>query len=203
MEESEAHETKPSVSRTQKPQTKPTEPGPPGYYCRARTRGDSPACARRAGQGTVHPGEGRCKYHGGLQEGDGRLKHGMYSKLAQTEFGEEVANQLEKGSSPVDEMEYAATLLRIVVEKYLASHVAGAQEIDEDTAKAASRMLDYLSRSQVRISKARDRNSVDQDQVQTVIVEVVDTVKRVAGQDVAQDVGRHLLEADSEVIDEK
>lgn len=201
MEDQEVPPQNSPTERQKGAPPKPTEPGPPGYYCRARTRGESPACARRAGQGTIHPGEGRCKYHGGLQEGDGRLKHGMYSELAQTEFGEEVAEQLEKGSSPIDEMEYAGVLLRIVVEKFLASHVAG-QEIDEDTAKAAARMIDYLSRSQVRISKARDRSSVDQEQVQTVILEVVNVVKRVAGEETAQRVGQQLLEAESEVIEE-
>lgn len=98
-------------------------------------------------------------------------------------------------------MEYAGVLLRIVVEKLLASHVAG-REIDEDTAKAAARMIDHLSRSQVRIRKARDGNSVDQDQVQTVILEVVNVVKRVAGEETAQRVGERLLEAESEVIEE-
>lgn len=46
--------------------------------CGRGTKGGDP-CGNLAGFKTVHPGQGACFLHGGLQEGDGRLKHGRYS----------------------------------------------------------------------------------------------------------------------------
>lgn len=190
----------PNEPETEHPPAPPSEPTSPGYYCAAKTRDGTP-CRNRAGFKTIHPGEGRCRYHGGLVEGDGRLKHGMHSQLAQTEFGGRIAELLEQTDSPVEEMRYTATLMRAVAEKFLAEHVAG-QDVSEETAKTAIRLLDFVSRAETRISKARDRNSVDQEQVQSVVIEVVQIVRQVAGEETAQRVGERLLEAESEVIEE-
>ena len=51
-------------------------------YCRAKTRAGTP-CRRPAGWGTDHPGEGRCKLHGGKSPRGllhPRYKHGKYAK---------------------------------------------------------------------------------------------------------------------------
>jgi hypothetical protein len=47
-------------------------------YCRSQGK-QTVYCNQLAGHGTVHPGQGRCRYHGGLVEGDGRLRDGRYS----------------------------------------------------------------------------------------------------------------------------
>ncbi len=49
--------------------------------CGAKTRGGTP-CRRPAGWGTEHPGEGRCKLHGGCSPRGHlhpRYKHGRYA----------------------------------------------------------------------------------------------------------------------------
>jgi len=62
--------------------------------CGANAKQSKKPCKRPAGWGTDHPGEGRCKLHGGSSTGpktaQGRLKvalthtkHGKYSKLLQ------------------------------------------------------------------------------------------------------------------------
>lgn len=52
-------------------------------HCGAQTRSNGP-CKKVKGDGTVHPGEGRCKLHGGLQKNDGRLiGGGRYSTVRQ------------------------------------------------------------------------------------------------------------------------
>lgn len=54
-----------------------------GYkICGARTR-DLKPCPNRAGKGTDHLGEGKCKYHGGGASNitAKNFKHGLYSKI--------------------------------------------------------------------------------------------------------------------------
>jgi hypothetical protein len=54
-----------------------------GYkVCGARTR-DLKPCSNRAGKGTDHVGEGKCKYHGGSASNitAKNFKHGLYSKI--------------------------------------------------------------------------------------------------------------------------
>ena len=55
-----------------------------GFYCNARRRGRNEYCKQRAGFGTPHVGQGRCKFHGGLTP----TKHGVYSKILPIKFHE-------------------------------------------------------------------------------------------------------------------
>lgn len=48
----------------------------PNYYCRGWNAKHKKYCSARAGHKTAHPGRGRCKFHGGLQPGDGRARPG-------------------------------------------------------------------------------------------------------------------------------
>jgi hypothetical protein len=66
--------------------------------CGAKTRGGG-SCQQRAGWGTKHPGEGRCKLHGGkslVGEESKTFKHGLFSREATpdelTEYGNWMAN---------------------------------------------------------------------------------------------------------------
>ena len=49
--------------------------------CGAKTKSRVGTCRNDRGFRTTHPGEGRCYLHGGLQEGDRRLKSGRYSTV--------------------------------------------------------------------------------------------------------------------------
>lgn len=52
-----------------------------GDYGGTKNRTDEP-CTQSAGWGTHHPGEGRCKLHGGQNVGNGHaIKHGRYAQV--------------------------------------------------------------------------------------------------------------------------
>jgi hypothetical protein len=48
----------------------------PNYYCRGWDPQRKMYCRFRAGTGTIHPGTGRCKLHGGRQRNDRRVAPG-------------------------------------------------------------------------------------------------------------------------------
>jgi hypothetical protein len=68
--------------------------------CGAKTRKGTP-CAKLAGHRTVHPGEGRCYLHGGLQHGDARLKAGRYSTVKHERI-RELTEQFERDPDPLN-----------------------------------------------------------------------------------------------------
>ena len=77
--------------------------------CGAKTRAGTP-CQQRAGWGTNHVGEGRCKLHGGrstgprdkskLKKNNNAEKHGLFSKYLPEETME-LVNSME-GLNPID-----------------------------------------------------------------------------------------------------
>lgn len=56
----------------------------PNYFCRARNVKRGKYCRARAGQGTDHLGQGRCKNHGGSVP----ITHGRYSEVVRGSLGE-------------------------------------------------------------------------------------------------------------------
>lgn len=56
----------------------------PNFFCRARNTKREKYCRARAGQGTDHLGQGRCKNHGGSTP----IKHGRYSDVIGSSVGE-------------------------------------------------------------------------------------------------------------------
>lgn len=189
------------MSQNQRP-PKPSDPGPPSYYCRAETRDGTP-CSNRAGFRTLHPGSGRCYLHGGISsEDDGRLSHGMHSELARSEFGERVSELLDQEAEPNQEMRYAAVLQRIVIEKYLASEVAGQHTLDEDTAETAVRLLDLFGRQKHRQVKVQERDAVPREEIELLLREVADAVRREVGELAAERIRRKIVEAETQVLEE-
>ena len=58
------------------------------YHCNSRKRKKNEYCKLRAGYGTEHVGQGRCKFHGGLSQS----KHGVYSKIIPVKFHDILEN---------------------------------------------------------------------------------------------------------------
>lgn len=90
------------------------------YYCRAWNEKRQKYCKSPAGTGTDHPGRGRCKIHGGLQEGDTRLKHGRYSDIRNTELAA-LVEQLRADPDPynvLDDLVLARALVKDFVNRY-------------------------------------------------------------------------------------
>jgi hypothetical protein len=74
-------------------------------YCGAKTRSGTP-CQLPAGWGTDHPGEGRCKLHGGCSPGPPKgnknaLKHGVYETVIRDRLSPE--EQAVFDSVPTDD----------------------------------------------------------------------------------------------------
>lgn len=172
----------------------PEEPGEPGYYCNAKTRDGSP-CSKRAGQGTSHPGEGRCKNHGGVS---GTLKHGLYSKLSRYDFGNRIS-ELRNDSRLTNVREHLAIQVA-TVERFL-EELAEKDTIDADDAKTLVRLGDLISRGVHRLTKIEGDNALDPQEAQILIQQVVHIVRDVAGPEASEEVGKKLLEVEPEKIE--
>jgi hypothetical protein len=83
--------------------------------CDARTRAGG-HCRKRAGWGTGHVGEGRCRLHGGATP----IKHGRYSTITRPRI-RELLDQYEDDPAPLDllpEAKLLRALLTDWVERY-------------------------------------------------------------------------------------
>lgn len=85
--------------------------------CGAKTRGGG-ACQKPLGWGTDHPGQGRCKLHGGATP----VKHGRYSKIQHSRL-RELLEQAEQDPDPLD-LTPELSLLRAVVHDYIERHAS-------------------------------------------------------------------------------
>lgn len=89
----------------------------PNYYCRGWNAkpGREKYCGARAGFGTTHPGVGRCKFHGGLQDDDDRLKSGAHSVVKNTTLGALIEQERNR-ADPLDLSGELATLRALVAD---------------------------------------------------------------------------------------
>jgi hypothetical protein len=85
----------------------------PNYFCRARNIKREKYCRARAGQGTEHLGQGRCKNHGGSTP----VKHGRYSTVIGGSLGETLDQlELEEEKDQLDVMPEARLLRGITID---------------------------------------------------------------------------------------
>lgn len=79
----------------------------PNFFCRARNVKREKYCRARAGQGTDHLGQGRCKNHGGSTP----IAHGRYSEVVRGTLGEHLDRlELETEQEKLDILPEAAML---------------------------------------------------------------------------------------------
>lgn len=69
--------------------------------CGARLKSGNGTCKNIAGKGTTHPGEGKCKLHGGSSTGAHSIKHGRYAKSAHGRLGKKIREHLND-PNPLD-----------------------------------------------------------------------------------------------------
>lgn len=89
----------------------------PNYYCRGWNSKRDKYCGARAGQGTDHPGEGRCINHGG----GALVKHGRYRNLSSKRFQILVA-EMEEDTDPLDpfpELHLMRALVKDWINRYM------------------------------------------------------------------------------------
>lgn len=85
----------------------------PGQYCNAKKTNDGVFqgyCRARAGKGTDHVGQGRCKHHGGASlsgPDNPAYKHGAFSKHFRSDLTDEEKAALEDGMEALEEPEKA------------------------------------------------------------------------------------------------
>jgi hypothetical protein len=121
---------------------------PPTTTCNAKNRKGG-LCHRPAGWGTPHPGQGRCKFHGGLS----LVRSGRYSKITRPRYAELIA---EHAADPdplniLPELAAARALFQDFIERYdafsealLAWHASwrGLAPITEERLLALGAVLD-------------------------------------------------------------
>lgn len=107
------------LAKTPKPhvsQKKGRDPKRPvGWYCAGHNRDGDP-CTNRAGKGTDHLGQGKCKSHGGATP----LKHGRYSTITRPRIAE-LLNQFEDDPDPLNilpEVKLLRALIIDYIERY-------------------------------------------------------------------------------------
>lgn len=145
------------------------------WFCNSPKRGgDRSPCSQRAGWGTDHVGEGRCKLHGGRNPRGTKshhFKHGRYSKYMKptmAQFMEKLRDEIDLES--VDEEILTATAL-------LMWHM---QSSGEDWLKYARDLLAAI----VSFKEKRHRMlygekvSISMTEAQTFVVTVVNVIDR-------------------------
>lgn len=139
----------------------------PNYYCRAWNAKRQKYCKNRAGAGTNHPGEGRCKHHGGTSP----IRHGRYSKITRPRI-KELLDQYDNDPTPLDllpEVKLLRALLTDFVERLDAD--------DHTNVSAAATLADRVGAMVDRIEKHRKEGSITLETLDRVLeqlgVEVV------------------------------
>ncbi len=121
--------------------------GTPYVACGAKRVKHGGICKRRAGDGTEHPGRGRCKYHGGLSTGprtsEGKQvvaqnprKHGFYSDALSAE---ERAVYESQGKDSVVDLTHEIKILRAKLLTHLRKWQQKQEQGGEDATKVAYR----------------------------------------------------------------
>ena len=140
-------------------------------FCGATTRAGTP-CRRPAGWGTDHPGEGRCKLHGGSNP----IKHGRYSRIKRARI-RELIDQYRNDPQPLDLLE-EVLILRALLTDYVERTTSRDQELD---ITAAAGLVDKVGRMVERIEKIKAERSITLETLDRVLeqlgVELVNALR--------------------------
>ncbi len=95
-------------------------------HCDSPRKRGQPPCQKPAGWGTRHPGVGRCRLHGGLQESDNRFRHGLYSPVLKKYLAGKFDEWNRAAARATDLLEELEAL------RALATHTSDDEELDVD-----------------------------------------------------------------------
>lgn len=152
--------------------------------CGATKRdGSGDKCHQPAGWGTDHPGEGKCKYHGGATP----VKHGRYSDIERDQISD-LIEKFEEDDDPLDilsEIAAARALLQDFIERYdefRSAVIAWYRDKDEKPRQIldiseAIRFLDKVTRMAHRERRLQQDNAVSRDDLKRVLIEMARTVE--------------------------
>lgn len=85
----------------------------PNYYCRAWNSKREKYCKARAGMGTDHVGQGRCKFHRGQKE----ITHGIYSNIERERI-RDLYEEFAAAADPLD-LEPEVAMLRAIYRDFI------------------------------------------------------------------------------------
>lgn len=142
-----------------------------GRKCGSKRKKGRGPCTQPAGWGTTHPGEGRCKLHGGLQPGDLRLKHGLYSTVKTTSV-RELYREHAKNPDPLN-LEPELAMSRALLELVLSKEAEGIVDV-----ASAAKLVDTVSRVVERIERARNMTALSIQDVYRLMDELGRVVER-------------------------
>jgi len=161
-----------------------------GPHCGARTRGGTP-CQLPAGWGTEHPGQSRCKLHGGAS----LVHHGRYSLIRRPSVQQRLDELKAADADPLDLLEELHLLRALTIdwiERYdtyrealLAWHAAGHPDGSRrrqllDIADAG-RLLERIGRLVEIIHRTRQESSISLDTFRRLMEQMALTVARYVG----------------------
>jgi hypothetical protein len=157
-------------------------------YCNGRKKGRSDLekidpgeqhggegyCENDAGAGTQHEGAGRCRFHGGLQDGDGRLTSGLYSENAPDVLADRI--QQARESVDVEDLEEEIHLMRAALDRLTESFDTLPPDEIERLVKVASK----VTRTVERLHKIRygEQQTIRLEEVDQFVSTVQDTIRR-------------------------
>ena len=140
--------------------------------CGAKTRGGAP-CKKRAGWGTPHVGEGKCRLHGGNA---GRPAiHGRYSVKRRTDLQDKITQFYNDPAA--GDLRSELALLRAILQDYLDKWVDS-----DDPAIAAAMtggvfgMVDQIGKLVERIAKILATTALTQAELQLLQVTLIDAI---------------------------
>jgi hypothetical protein len=125
--------------------------------CGAKTRAGSP-CRRPAGHGTSHPGQGRCKLHGGKSP----VTHGRYSVIRRPSVQQRIDELKAADAEPLDLLEELHLLRALTIDFIERYDVA----LEDDRPRQrldiadASRLIERIARVVEIIHKTQQEHTI-------------------------------------------
>lgn len=159
----------------------PTTSSLQGPFCQAhRTDGSGKLCKQPAGWMTSHPGQGRCKWHGGAAN-DAMTIHGRYANIKNRRIHEIMEELAEADQSALDLLP-EANLLRALVIDYINRYddfvdALMAWYADPETRQRPKRAMDISDC--VNLVEAISRVAYRMHQIQSEGAITLDTFRRV------------------------
>jgi hypothetical protein len=140
----------------------------PNYYCRGWNAKRVKYCRARAGAGTAHSGQGRCRRHDG--GGDGNVKHGLnrrYAPLRNTRLGP----LIERYQDDPDALNVGAELAvaRALLHNWTERAKANPEAMDLN---AASKIIDVISKLVFRMEQIRQHGTISLERVRLFMLAV-------------------------------
>lgn len=142
--------------------------------CGAKAKGTGEPCRRPAGWGTDHPGEGRCKLHGGVSSGR-PVVHGRYSVKHRAKLAEKY--QAFLGDPHPGDLVNELAMMRALFQDYLSRFEDGVPLGADDIGRLYS-MLDTIGKLVERINRILTNTALTTAEIQYLQARIVDLIGR-------------------------